>query len=188
MFHFLSLLLLNSVSANLIGDHYNLTYNITWNNTYVDQVGIILETHMNDKWVSPTKNGYEYLSIILDAQPTYFVWNIPDSFVRDFWKYGNKINIINLINGDVINSNIITEEQLYIENTPNTTTTTKFYPRGYTPTYTSTYTTTYTTIDPTIETRDNKVCIRERCMPTYLIVLISMTLLLIICILCVSCC
>ena len=74
--------------------HYNITYNITWNETYTNQVGIILETNINDTWVSPKKNGTDYLSLVLNAIPNYFVWHISDDFITRFWKNGNRVRVV----------------------------------------------------------------------------------------------
>ena len=90
---FLSLLII--ASTNSQPNHYNMTYNITWNQTYTNQVGIILETHINNTWVSPQKNGTDYLSLVLNAIPNYFVWHVSDDFISRFWKNGNRIRVLN---------------------------------------------------------------------------------------------
>ena len=190
-FLFFCFSLLGLTDANLVGDregkgeHYNITYNVTWNNTYSDQVGIILQTYINDTWTSPKKNGYDYLSIILDSEPPFFVWDIPDSFVNDFGWNGNKINIIDLSSGDILKQHIITEESFIMSSGESeadnelSTTGTIFTVRGRT-----------TTLDtPVFETEDEKngkreICIKEACIATYGFVIIIVVVLILLCICC----
>ena len=90
----LLLFIISTVNGLMIIKDYNITYNITWNDTYKNQVGIILETNINNTWVSPQKNGLDYLSLVLNAQPNYFLYHVSDDFINRFWKYGNRIRVI----------------------------------------------------------------------------------------------
>ena len=74
-------------------------YNITWN--YTGPVGILVETHLNNSWVVTEEQGCKYLSIIVDSDQQFFLWTIPDSFYK-YWKYGNRVSIINLSNNVVL--------------------------------------------------------------------------------------
>ena len=154
-------------------------YNITWN--YTGPVGILVETHLNNSWVVTKEQGCKYLSIIVDSGQQFFLWTIPESFYK-YWKYGNKVSIINLSNNVVLKNITLNIKNPNLETTltPNTE-----------------YMTTHILLDEnTVTTQslttpaevgnDNKgkVCIKDTCLPIYSIFIMCIVSLILLCLCC----
>jgi hypothetical protein len=187
MFKFFFILL--CFIKNINGDILNVgeSYNITWNNTYTNQVGIVLETKINNSWVVTREQEYKYLSIVLDNKPNYFIWDIP-SGLSNYWMYDNRILVVNLENKTIIKNNMfnirepaeelttLNQDPTDMQITNNTTTTT----------------TTPTIKDFNIENEEtddkDEICIKDTCLPTYAFIIIIIVSFLIVLWLCCQCC
>ena len=158
-------------------------YNITWN--YTGPVGILVETHLNNSWFVTEEQGYKYLSIIVDSGQQFFLWTIPESFYT-YWKYSNKVSIINL-NNNVVLKNItfnIKNPNLETVLTPNTEHMT-------TPILLDENTVTTQSLTTPAEVGDNdkgKVCIKDTCLPVYSIFMMCIVGLILLCFCCKCLC
>jgi hypothetical protein len=160
-------------------------YNITWN--YTGPVGILVETHLNNSWVVTEEQGCKYLSIVVDSGQQFFLWTIPDSFYK-YWKYGNKVSIINLSNNAVLKNTTFNIKNPNLEITDTALTPITEYITTHT--LLGENTVTAQTLTTPAEVGDNdkgKVCIKDTCLPTYSIVIMCVVVLIILCLCCCLC-
>ena len=161
-------------------------YNITWN--YTGPVGILVETHLNNSWVVTENQGCKYLSIVADSGQQFFLWTIPDSFYK-YWKYGNRVSIINLSNNVVFfNTTFNIKKKPDLE-----TTDTGLSPHTEymtTNTLLGKNTVTVQSLTTPVEVGDNKdeVCIKDTCLPIYSIVIMCIIALIVLCLCCKCLC
>ena len=174
-------------TQHTLGEENNIftagqVYNITWN--YTGPVGILVETHLNNSWVVTENQGCKYLSIVADSGQQFFLWTIPDSFYK-YWKYGNRVSIINLSNNVVFfNTTFNIKKKTILE-----TTDTGLSPHTeYLTTHTLLRVNTVTeqSLTTPVEVGDNKyeMCIKDTCLPIYSIVIMCIIALIVLCLCC----
>ena len=174
-------------TQHTLGEENNIftagqVYNITWN--YTGPVGILVETHLNNSWVVTENQGCKYLSIVADSGQQFFLWTIPDSFYK-YWKYGNRVSIINLSNNVVFfNTTFNIKKKTILEKTD-----TGLSPHTeYLTTHTLLRVNTVTeqSLTTPVEVGDNKyeMCIKDTCLPIYSIVIMCIIALIVLCLCC----
>ena len=162
-------------------------YNITWN--YTDPVGIWVETHLNNSWVVTEEQGCNYLSIVIDSGQQYFLWTIPESFYK-YWKYGNKVSIINLSNNVVLKNTTFNIKNPNLDMTDTALTPDTEYLTTHTLLGENTVTTQPLTTPVEVSDNDNKykVCVKNTCLPIYSIVIMCVIFLIVLCLCCKCLC
>ena len=186
---FLCLLLVNATeSTSGIENNVFTTgqvYNITWN--YTGPVGILVETHLNNSWIVTENQGCKYLSIVIDSGQQFFLWTIPDSFYK-YWKYGNKVSIINLSNNVVLKNTTFNIKNPSFEITNTERTPSIDYLTSSTLPTKNIDTTSFLTIitDESESDNDskNEICIKDFCLPIYSIVIMCIICLIVLCLCC----
>ena len=178
-------------TQHTLGEENNIftagqVYNITWN--YTGPVGILVESHLNNSWVVTENQGCKYLSIVADSGQQFFLWTIPDSFYK-YWKYGNRVSIINLSNNVVFfNTTFNIKKKTILEKTD-----TGLSPHTeYLTTHTLLRVNTVTeqSLTTPVEVGDNKygMCIKDTCLPIYSIVIMCIIALIVLCLCCKCLC
>ena len=139
-------------------------HNITWNSCMgCDMVGINLENKLNGKWVNSKIHDTNYLSIIKDSEPPFYLWRIPTIVGTN----EHRFNIINLDTGENIG---VDEFKFFL----NTTTSTTITP------------TTSSLLEHTKNDK-GKLCFNSiSCYPVITVLIFA--LLLVLCVVCKCCC
>ena len=151
-------------------------YTITWEDCGCNLVSLNLQNKLNDDWINTSVNSLNYLSIIADSEPNYYLWNIPENIPSNTYR----VNII-----DVDLNKIISSESFDLKSTLDTSTT---KPHS-TPEVLDEYTTIKTTIfiqEPD-ELDNKKTCFNEiSCYPVITVIIIA--LLIFLCCIIKCCC
>ena len=157
-------------------------YNITWK--YTGPVGILVETHLNNSWVVTENRGCKYLSIVVDNGQQFLLWTIPDSFYK-YWRYGNKVSIINLSNNIVLKNTTFNIKNQNLEITDTTITPNDEYIITHTLVEENTVTTQSLTTPAEVGDNDkSEVCIFDTCLPIYSIFIGCIIFVIILCLCC----
>uniref|UniRef100_A0A6C0IWU4 Uncharacterized protein n=1 Tax=viral metagenome TaxID=1070528 RepID=A0A6C0IWU4_9ZZZZ len=177
---FLSFFIVSSHGLDL---NLGKPYNISWKDCDCDLVSIKLQNNINNNWVTSSLNHLDYLSVITDSEPQYYLWNIPKNLPDNPYR----ITIVN------VDTNLVVDTETFGLNT--TTTDTATTPdiidlKGDEdpPKTANVDTTIRTTIfKEETDSNVNKACFNKiSCYP--LVAVIIIVALLVLCCICKCCC
>jgi hypothetical protein len=138
-------------------------YNISWENDNLNELSIVLESKINNNWRITNENNLNFLSLILDGNLNYYLWQIPIGLEK-YNEYQHRLLVKNLEKKSII-------KEIF------------FYINKIT---TKTPQITFDIKDNTDQNKD-EMCIYKLCIPNYAFICIIIGLIILLCI-CIKCC
>ena len=70
-------------------------YNISWENDNLNELSIVLESKLKNNWRITNENNLNFLSLILDGNLNYYLWQIPIGLEK-YNEYQHRLLVKNL--------------------------------------------------------------------------------------------